>query len=100
MRNPCELEIDLFCLGMRLPDEVPLEGSRALVRTRAGLGSGLEVVLQTGSWRKREVWVNVPVAEPFAARSPYRLDGQPGAFAIVDDRNGAAYPVRLPPAPA
>jgi len=100
MRNPCELEIDLFCLGLRVPEGLSLEGSRALVRTRAGLGSGLEVVLQTGLRRKPELWLNAPVAEPFALRSPYRLTGEPGAYTIVDDRSGAAYPVRLPPAPA
>lgn len=100
VRNPCELEIDLLCNGMRVPDEVSLEGSRAVSRTRAGLGSGLEVVIPTGSRRKPEMWVNVPVIEAFAAASPYRLSGGPGAYRIVDDRNGTAYPVRLPGAPA
>ena len=42
-------------------------------RTRAGLGSGLELVLPTGSWLKPEIWMNAPVVEPFAKRSPYVL---------------------------
>ena len=37
--NACELEIDLFCRGMRVPADVSLEGARGVSRTRAGLGS-------------------------------------------------------------
>ena len=47
--NACELEIDLFCRGLRVPAEVSLDGGRAISRTRAGLGSGLEIVIPTGS---------------------------------------------------
>ena len=50
MLNPCELEIDLFCRGLRVPYDVMLEGARGVRRTRAGLGSGLELVIPTGSW--------------------------------------------------
>ncbi|HNV03854.1 MAG TPA: hypothetical protein PKH99_11090, partial [Vicinamibacterales bacterium] len=75
--NACELEIDLLCRGMRIPDGVSLEGARGIARTRAGLGSGLEMVLPTGSWMKPEVWVNVPVVESFARQSPYVLSGSP-----------------------
>jgi len=41
--NACELEIDLFCRGLRVPTGVSLAGVRGLARTRAGLGSGLEI---------------------------------------------------------
>jgi hypothetical protein len=100
MLNACELEIDLFCNGMRVPDDVPLDGARGVARTRAGLGSGLEVALPTGSRIKNEIWVNVPVVESFAARSPYVLCGDPaGGYFIVDERVGVRYDVRLPPAP-
>ena len=75
--NACELEIDLFCQGMRVPDHVSLAGARGVSRTRAGLGSGLEVVLPTGSPIKDEIWVNVPVVESFARYSPYTLIGGP-----------------------
>jgi hypothetical protein len=70
MLNACELEIDLFCKGLRVPPRVPLEGARGISRTRAGLGSGLEVVLPAKSWLKDEIWVNAPVVERFTAASP------------------------------
>jgi hypothetical protein len=99
--NACELEIDLFCRGMRVPDDVSLKGTRAVARTRAGLGSGLEVVIPARSVLKNEIWVNVPVAESFAKRSPYRLTGTPTAgYHIVDGRDGVSYVVRLPDEPA
>lgn len=98
--NACELEIDLFCRGMRVPDDVSLEGVRGLSRTRAGLGSGLELAIQSSSRLKREVWVNVPVVESFARSSPYRLTGGgETAYAILDERTATRYPVRLPQEP-
>jgi len=98
--NACELEIDLFCRGLRVPPEVSLEGARGISRTRAGLGSGLEIVIPTGSWLKRDIWMNVPVVEAFAERSPYTLRGSPDAgYAVYDDRGLSRYPVRLPSAP-
>jgi uncharacterized radical SAM superfamily protein len=99
MLNACELEIDLFCRGLRLPPEVTLDGARGISRTRAGLGSGLEIAIPSGSRLKRELWVNVPVVERFAQGSPYRLAGGPCEYAIVDDRDAAVYPVRLPRQP-
>jgi hypothetical protein len=99
MLNACELEIDLFCRGLRVPDDVVLEGARGVRRTRAGLGSGLELVIPTHTWLKPEIWMNAPVAEPFAARSPYVLRGGAGQFEIHDDRSGERYPVRLPAQP-
>ena len=73
--NPCELKIDLLCCGMRIPDDVVLDGARSISRTRAGLGSGLEITIPARSWLKDRLWVNVPVEEDFARRSPYVLDG-------------------------
>jgi uncharacterized radical SAM superfamily protein len=68
-RNPALLKLDLYCRGMRLDDSchVAEDGGRAVLRTRAGLGSGLELVLPGG------LWTNVPVSEPFARSSPYVL---------------------------
>ncbi len=101
MFNACELEIDLLCKGMRVPDEVALDGARGVSRTRAGLGSGLEIVLPTGSWLKDEVWVNVPVVEPFVASSPYRLAGSPGrGYVVIDERTATRFPIRLPSEPS
>lgn len=99
--NACELEIDLFCKGMRVPDEVPLDGARGVSRTRAGLGSGLEVVIPARSWLKDVIWVNVPVAESFAKRSPYLLAGSPReGYQIRDERDGTRYPIEIPREPA
>lgn len=99
--NACELEIDLFCRGLRIPDEVSLEGARGISRTRAGLGSGLEIVIRTGSWLKDAIWVNVPVVEPFAAGSPYVLEGSPAAgYTIHDERSRIRYPIEIPREPA
>jgi hypothetical protein len=97
--NPCELEIDLFCHGLRVPRDVSLEGARGIRRTRAGLGSGLELTIPTGSWLKPSVWVNVPVVETFAQASPYVLCGRPEAYTISDQRNGSHYPVDIPGQP-
>jgi hypothetical protein len=98
--NACELEIDLLCRGLRISDTA-LADARSISRTRAGLGSGLEVILPTGSRLKQEIWVNVPVVEPFAAKSPYWLarDNE-RCWRIVDDRSCRSYVVRLPPEPA
>ena len=98
--NACELEIDLFCRGMQIPESTSLDGARGISRTRAGLGSGLEVVLPTHSMLKKEIWLNVPVAERFASESPYSLGGSAAAgYTIHDARNGLRYPVRLPQEP-
>jgi hypothetical protein len=98
--NACELEIDLFCRGLRLAPDVSLDGVRGIARTRAGLGSGLEMILPVGSWMKREVWVNVPVEERFAPSSPYVLRGSPRTgHTLHDERDGTQYQVRLPEEP-
>ena len=89
MLKPVELEIELFCRGMRIESA---EGGRPINRTRAGLGSGLEVVLRG---RKKNIWVNVPVIEEFAKRSPFVLrDG-----VIVDERDRTEYEIEIPPEP-
>jgi hypothetical protein len=101
MLNACELEIDLFCRGLRVPDHVSLDGARGISRTRAGLGSGLEVVIPTRSWMKRDIWMNAPVTERFVAASPYVLGGAQGAgYFIRDERSGTEYPVRIPREPS
>jgi hypothetical protein len=98
--NACELEIDLFCRGMRIPDDVSLEGARGISRTRAGLGSGLEIIIPTGTWLKPEVWANVPVVESFAKSSPYVLGGSPeGGYRLTNDLTGDIHPIRIPREP-
>lgn len=87
-RNPALLKLDLYCKGMRVDDSclVQDDGGRPVLRTRAGLGSGLELILPGG------LWTNVPVSEPFAHRSPYVLHREDGGYVI------RRYRVRAAPA--
>jgi hypothetical protein len=99
--NACELEIDLFCRGLRVPSYVSLEGARGISRTRAGLGSGLEIRIPANSWLKRDIWLNAPVVERFVERSPYLLEGSPtSGYSIYDERGPYRYRVELPTEPA
>jgi hypothetical protein len=96
--NPCELEIDLFAKGIHVDSDRELNSdARPIHRTRAGLGSGLEIIVPGPL---KDVWVNVPVEEAFARRSCYRLTHESGEWLVVDERQGFRYPVRLPPEPA
>ena len=98
MFSPVELEIELFCRGIRIDPTCELgEDGRRITRTRAGLGSGLELVIRG---RRRNHWANVPVTEPFVAKSPFRLVRQADGYWIVDDRTGEGYPASLPEEPA
>ncbi|HKD12058.1 MAG TPA: radical SAM protein [Thermoanaerobaculia bacterium] len=98
MFSPVELEIELFCRGVRIDPSCDVESDgRRLARTRAGLGSGLELVLPS---RRKRIWVNVPVVEPFAARSPLRLTRRPEGYGVADERDGRLYPVEVPEEPA
>ena len=99
MMKPVELEIELFCRGLVISDGLHTEwNARRITRTRAGLGSGLELVLNPGP---REIWANVPVSEPFARRSSFVLESDGRALFISDQEHpGDHYPVRLPPEPA
>ncbi len=74
--NPALLKLDLYCKGLRLDDSCFIEedGGRKILRTRAGLGSGLEMILPGG------LWTNAPVTEPFAAKSPYTLHRERGKY--------------------
>jgi hypothetical protein len=97
MLKPVELEIELFCRGMRLDESCfSHPDAHRINRTRAGLGSGLEIVIPA---RPKPIWVNVPVVEPFAQKSPFSLQLEHDAFQIIDSRDKAGYPVQLPPAP-
>ena len=97
MLKPVELEIELFCRGMRIGPTSAANSGRPIGRTRAGLGSGLELIL-TGEGK--DIWVNVPVVEPFAAQSPFVLHLEGDKALIIDERTATAYPVEVPPEPA
>ena len=94
-RNPALLKLDLYCRGIRLDEAALVErhGGRKILRTRAGLGSGLEAILPGG------LWTNVPVLEPFARQSPYSLRVADGDPWIDHDDLGPVSPVRLSPRP-
>jgi len=88
-RNPCELAIELFCRGIRT-DRVPA------VRTRAGLGSGIDLVIDGA----RPVWMNAPVVESFVSESPWSLHHEGSDHFVEDGRSGDRYRVRIPDDPA
>lgn len=92
--NPGLLKLDLYCKGVRLDDScfIEADGGRKILRTRAGLGSGLELVLPG------ELWTNVPVTEKFVEKSPYTLHREKGRYRLR--RDGAdVTEVRLSPRP-
>jgi hypothetical protein len=73
------------------------QDARLVTRTRAGLGSGLEIVIPGPV---KDVWVNVPVEEPFARQSCYRLVRAGTIYRVIDDRSNIWYQARIPPEPA
>ncbi len=93
-QNPALLKLDLYCRGIRLAEDCQAdEDGRKILRTRAGLGSGLELLLPG------DLWTNVPVTEGFAAQSPYSLHFEQGEPVIR--RNGRRVcAVRLSPCPS
>ena len=98
MFKPVELEIELFCRGLRVDPSCEVDSdARRISRTRAGLGSGLELVLASP---RKKIWVNVPVVEPFAAKSPFLLMKTARGYVLCDSRQGDHYPVEIPEEPA
>ncbi len=82
---------------MRLDPSCDLvDDARQVSRTRAGLGSGLEIVIPGPL---KDIWTNVPIEEDFAARSPYLLVKEGPDYKIRDGRSGQSYSVRIPPEP-
>lgn len=96
-RNEAEFEIELFCCGMRLDPSAQVD-SLLSARTRAGLGSGLDIII--GKRRKRR-HINVPVKEKFVENSPYRLLKIGQEFVIADDRDPhIRFFAEIPPLPS
>lgn len=97
--NPVELEVELFCRGLLVDESARADvQARRVARTRAGLGSGLELVIPAP---RQGVWVNVPIDEPFVATTPLSLHREGESFAIRDARlPDVVYPVRLPDPPS
>jgi hypothetical protein len=94
-RNPGLLKLDLYCKGTRLGPSCDPEhqGGRKIMRTRAGLGSGLEAILPG------DLWTNIPVVEEFAKDSPYCVHYREGGFWLDHDDLGPVAPIRLSPMP-
>ena len=92
--NAALLKLALYCEGMRIADETlqALGRGREIMRTRAGLGSGLELILPTG------LWTNVPVTEDFCKDSPFELIHGDSGFS-VRHQSGDDVPVSLAPRP-
>jgi hypothetical protein len=89
------LKLDLYCKGIRVDDSCFIEedGGRKILRTRAGLGSGLEMILPGG------LWTNVPVTERFVESSPYSLVRRPAGRYLVRHEDDDIAPVKLSPRP-
>jgi len=96
-RNSALLKLELYCRGIRLHPSYFDEGSqgREIRRTRAGLGSGVELVLPGN------LWTNVPVTESFAASSPYELRRHGARFYVFQEGEEAPITeVHLSPRPS
>lgn len=92
--NPAVLKLDLLCKGIKIDASCQLHAdARPILRTRGGLGSGLELLLPP------DVYVNVPTEEHFVEKSPYALCKRDGAYYILHN-NETIGRVRLPPKPA
>lgn len=91
------LKLELLCQGARIHASCCLEeDTRPIRRTRGGLGSGLDAVLPG------TVWVNIPVAEPFAHDSPFLVAKEGGQYHLYQEEDGVQQliaPLRLPPKP-
>lgn len=93
-KNPGLLKLDLYCKGIRIEENALENGKgRDIIRTRAGLGSGLEVVLPGG------LWTNIPVVEDFARSSPYTFHNENNDYLIKLEGKEVAR-VELSPKPA
>lgn len=79
--NPGLLKLDLYCKGIKIDESCYIEqdGGRSIMRTRAGLGSGLEAILPDN------LWTNIPVVEFFVKDSPYMLYRKAGRYQIFRD---------------
>ncbi len=92
-RNPALLKLDLYCkrrCAWTTPASSRSDGGRKILRTRAGLGSGLELILPGG------LWTNVPVDRALrAALALRRSTARRGRYVAAPRRRagGAGAPV-------
>ncbi|MCA8911284.1 MAG: hypothetical protein KDB82_06245, partial [Planctomycetes bacterium] len=84
--NPAYLKLDLYCKGLRIDESCALdEDARQIIRNRAGLGSGLEVVID------QEMYTNIPVVEWWVQNSPYWLVKNNARYEIWRDKTPFNY---------
>lgn len=56
-KSPAELAVALFCHGMRIASSCDIhQDGRPLIGRRAGLGSGLELIIPG---ERKHIWVSV-----------------------------------------
>lgn len=95
-KNPGLLKLDLYCKGAHIDDSLHVtdEGGRPILRTRAGLGSGLEAILPDN------LWTNIPVTERFVRHSPYVVRRRASGEIWIDLGDEPIAPIKLAPRPA
>lgn len=97
MLNPAELQIELFCKGLKIDSSCDLMAdARHVARTRAGLGSGLEMVIPGDL---KDLWLNVPVEEDFVDATPFTLKKQVDDYFVHDEADGKDYRIVIPGEP-
>ena len=80
--SSAKLKLELFCCGARVHGNCRLAAdTRPVKRTRGGLGSGLDAILPGN------VWVNIPIAEPFAKESPFLIDKAGSGYSLWRDED-------------
>ena len=84
---------------MRITDSCDLEkDARLFSRTRAGLGSGLELIIPGDL---KDIWMTTPIFEDFVHTTPYRLLKENSHYVVEDTRGkDLRYPVVIPPNPS
>lgn len=96
IRNPGLLKLALYCEGLRIDPlaRQQLESGREIMRTRAGLGSGLELIIPPN------LYTNAPVEESFCQRSPFLFRFAGDQPMIEHEPSGVSVPVQLAPRPS
>ncbi len=94
--NPGLLKLELYCRGAHIDDSLKVtdDGGRPILRTRAGLGSGLELILPDN------IWTNVPTVERFVRHSPYVVRRRADGSIWIDRGREPIARVQLAPRPA
>ncbi|MCX7957707.1 MAG: radical SAM protein [Deltaproteobacteria bacterium] len=87
--NPVFLKLDIFSRGLRIDESLKESEPVRIFRTRAGLGSGIELIFDN------DIRVNAPVMEKFARNSPYKLTDIDGNLKIINENTGKSSAFRI-----